>query len=108
MVKTRGPVSRRNASVTAKSGTASREMRAGHVHVAVGPFRSGFAAAEGDAALLAWLEGLLGIGLWEGLYGCSFWAVSFVQPDLVQNRCGGVFLVRWGVDARPLTGKCEK
>ena len=77
-MKTRGLVSRRNASVTARSGIASREMRAAHVRVAVDEFCCVFAAADGDAALLAWLEGLVGMWLWEGLYGCSFWAASLV------------------------------
>ena len=67
MVKTRGPARSRPESATARSGTASSEMR-----VAVGPFRCGLAAADGDAALQAALEALLGIWLWEGLYGCSF------------------------------------
>ena len=94
LVKTRGP--RRRESATAKSGTASREMRAVHV----GPFRCVFAAAGGDAAPLSWLEGLVGIWLWEGRYGCSFWAASLGQRDLVQKSCGGGFLVGWGGDGR--------
>ena len=74
LVKTRGPVSRRKrvASATARSGTASSEMRAGNVRVAVGEFCCLFAAAGVAAALRAALEGLDGIGLWEGLYVCSF------------------------------------
>ena len=98
------PRPRRRESVTARSGIASRDRRAVHVV----PFRCGLAAAEGDAALRAAQEGLLGIWLWEGLYGCSFWAASFVQRRRVQNRCGGGFLVCWGVDARPFTSKCAK
>ena len=66
LVKTRGP--RRRESATARSGTASREMRAVHL----GPFRCGFAGAGVAAALRAALEGLVGMWLWEGLYGCSF------------------------------------
>ena len=69
LVKTRGPVSRRrrDASATARSGIASRETR-----VAVDEFCRVFAASAGAAALRAALEGLLGMWLWEGLYGCSF------------------------------------
>ena len=88
----------------ARSGIASREMRAGHV----GPFRCVLTAAGGAAALLAWLEGLVGIWLWEGLYGCSFWAALLVQLRRVQNSCGGGFLVGWGVDARLLLAKYSK
>ena len=65
-MKTRGP--RRRESATARSGIASREMRA----VVVSPFRCGLAAAGGDAALRGALESLVGIWLWEGLYGCLF------------------------------------
>ena len=68
LVKTLGPARpSRHESATARSGIASREMR-----VAVDEFCCVFAAADGDAALLAWLEGLVGMWLWEGLYGCSF------------------------------------
>ena len=64
-VKTRGP--RRRESATARSGIASSEMR-----VAVGLFRCVFAAAGGDAALRAALEGLLGIWLWESFTAARF------------------------------------
>ena len=101
MVKTRGP--RRRESATAISGTASRGMR-----VAVGHFCCGFAAADGVAAALEGLVGILGIWLWEGLYGCSFWAVSLLQRRCVQNSSDGGFLVCWGVDARPLPIKFAK
>jgi len=43
-------------------------MRAVQVH----EFWCVLAAADGDAALRAALEGLVGMWLWEGLYGCSF------------------------------------
>jgi hypothetical protein len=58
--------------MTARSGTASREMRAGHVHDAVDEFCCVFAAAGIAAALQGAKEGLVGMWLWEGLYGCSF------------------------------------
>ena len=103
-VKTRGPVSRRRAeSATARSGIASREMR-----VAVDEFCRVFAALRGLAALRAALEVLLGMWLWEGLYGCSFCAASLVERDLVQNRCGGGFLVSWGVDGATCRLKMQK
>ena len=65
LVKTRGP--RRRESATAKSGIASRE-----IHFAVDEFCCGLAAARGDAALRTALEAVVGMWLWEGLYGCSF------------------------------------
>ena len=76
--------------------------------VQVGPFRCDLAAAGGDDALRAALEGLVGMWLWAGPYGCSFWAVSLVQRNLVQKSSGGVFLVSWGGDARPATSKSDK
>ena len=76
-------------------------MRAVHV----GPFRCVLAAAGGDAALRAALEAVVGMWLWEGLYGCSILAASLVQRRCVQKRSGGGF---FGVDARPSTAKCEK
>ena len=76
--------------------------------VQVGPFRCGLAAAGGDAALRAAREGLVGMWLWEGLDGCSFWAASLVQRRWVQKSSGGGFLVFWGVDARPLPAKHPK
>ena len=53
-------------------------MRAGHVHDAVDEFCCVFAAAGIAAALQGAKEGLVGMWLWEGLYGCSFWAASLV------------------------------
>ena len=94
-VKTRGP--RRRESATARSGTPSSEMRA----VQVGPFRCVLAAADGDAALRAALLGLVGIWLWEGLYGCSFLAASLVQRRCVQKSSGGCFFGVLGVDGVP-------
>ena len=38
----------------------------------MGDFCCVFTAAVGDAVLLAAQEGLVGMWLWEGLYGCSF------------------------------------
>ena len=78
------------------------------MRVAVDDFCCGFAAADGVAAALEGLVGILGIWLWEGLYGCSFWAVSLLQRRCVQNSSDGGFLVCWGVDARPLPIKFAK
>ena len=101
-MKTRGP--RRRESATAKSGIASREMRA----VQVGPFRCGFAGADGVAAALEGLVGIVGIWVWEGLYGCSFWAALLVLSRCVQKSSGGGFLVCWDVHARLLPVKSAK
>ena len=64
-MKTLGP--RRRERAMARSGIASSEMR-----VAVDQFSCFFAAAAGAAALRAALELLVGMWLWDGLYGCSF------------------------------------